>query len=259
MPTWPDGTRIMPTISPYATVDSPHVADNVVIGPFSYIGPEVVLGAGCIIDNNVIITGKTTLGPDNHIFPMVSIGHPEVPGMDNICTIGQANSIREHVIISPGTDGPTEIGQDCLIMAACRVGASASVGSHVVLANCTTIGRKSAVADYVRGSAFAVVDDGVRVGAYSFLNGYAHIDRNAPPFAMLEGDPYRIRGVNAHNLSRCGFGDDDIKALKRAYREMYNGRGSRADQEVLDRLLGDPQTNPVVRKAVEAIIAGASA
>jgi UDP-N-acetylglucosamine acyltransferase len=249
----------MPRISPHATVDSPNVADNVVIGPFTYIGPDVVIGPGCVIDNNVIITGKTTIGQDNHIFPMVSIGHPEVPGMDNICTIGQANSIREHVIISPGTNGPTEIGQACLIMAACRIGASASVGSHVVLANCSTIGRKSAVADYVRGSAFAVVDDGVRVGAYSFLNGYAHIDRTAPPFAMLEGDPYRIRGVNAHNLSRCGFGNDDIKALKRAYRELYNGRGSRPDDEVLTRLLDDPDTNALVRHAMEAIVAGASA
>ncbi len=249
----------MPRISPHATVDSPNVADDVVIGPFSYIGPDVIISPGCVIDNNVIITGKTAIGQDNHIFPMVSIGYPEVPGMDNICTIGQANSIREHVIISPGTNGPTEIGQACLIMAACRIGASASVGSHVVLANCTTIGRKSAVADYVRGSAFAVVDDSVRVGAYSFLNGYAHIDRNAPPYAMLEGDPYRIRGVNAHNLSRCGFGDDDIKALKRAYRELYNGRGSRPDDEVLARLLDDPETNTVVRQAAEAIASGASA
>ena len=244
----------MATISRYATVESPHVADDVVIGPFTYIGPEVVIGPGCRIDENVIIAGKTTLGNDNHVFPRAMIGHPEFAKGCNTCTIGQANRIREHVTILPGKDTPTQIDHDCLIMGACSIGASAHVGSHVVFANSTTVGNGATVEDYVRSSAFPVVEDGVRVGAYSFMNGYARIDADAPPFAMLEGDPFGVRGVNSHNLSRCGFGADDIRTLKYAYREIYNGKSSRPNADVIARLLADETTNMLVRQAVEAIV-----
>lgn len=244
----------MPTISQHATVESSHIADDVVIGPFTYIGPEVVIGSGCRIDENVVIAGKTTLGRDNHVFPRAQIGHPEFTDGCNICLIGQANRIREHVTVLPGKLTPTQIANDCLIMGATHIGASAQVGSHVVLANSTSVGNGAILEDYVRSSAFPIVEDNVRVGAYSFMNGYARIDADAPPFAMLESDPFGVRGVNTHNLSRCGFGDDDIRALKYAYREIYNGKSSRPNPAVTDRLLADDNTNPLVRQAVEAIV-----
>jgi len=243
----------MPTISQYATVETTDLANDVVIGAFTYIGPHVTIGPGCVIEDNVIIDGRTTLGKDNHVFPMAVIGRPLVEGADNVCVIGQANRIREHVKIAAGTGGATRIEHDCLIMVGTIIGESAVIGSHVVLANCTTIGARAILEDYVRGSAFPVVDDDVRVGAYSFMKGYAHITSNAPPFAMLEGDPYRVRGVNAHNLQQCGFGQDDIRDLKHAYREIFNGSRRSPDQSVLARLLADEQTSQLVRRAAEEI------
>jgi UDP-N-acetylglucosamine acyltransferase len=248
----------MPNISRYATVESSHVADDVIIGPFTYIGPDVVIASGCRIDENVIIAGKTTLERDCHVFPRAQIGHPTFFDGCNICIIGQANRLREHVTVLPGKDSPTEIAHDCLIMGATSIGASAKIGSHVVLANSTTIGHGAIIEDYVRSSAFPIVDDNVRVGAYSFMNGYAHISSDAPPYAMLEGDPFGVRGVNTHNLSQCGFGADDIRALKYAYREIYNGKQARPNPDVIARLLADADTNPLVRQAVEAIRAEVS-
>ncbi len=243
----------MPTISRYATVETARLADDVVVGAFSYIGPEVTIGSGCVIADNVTITGRTSLDKDNHVFPMAVIGAPTTEGADNVCIIGQANRIREHVVIAPGVTGVTRIDNDCLIMIGTRIGESATIGSHVVLANCTTIGDRAVLEDYVRGSAFPVVDDGVRVGEYSFMKGYAHIDCDAPRFAMLEGDPYRVRGINTHNLQQCGFGKDDIRDLKHAYREIYDGDRREPNRRVLARMLADKKLNQLVRRAAEAI------
>lgn len=244
----------MPTISQYATVETAAIADDVVIGAFAYIGPDVTIGPGCVIEDNVTIAGRTTLGQDNHVFPMAVIGANLVEGEANRCEIGQANRIREHVTIDAGVTGVTRIANDCLIMVGSKIGESVSIGSHVVLANFTIIGARVVLEDYVRGSAFPTVDDDVTVGAYSFMKGYSRIDDDAPPFAMLEGDPYRVRGINAHNLQQCGFGQEDIRDLKRAYREIYNGNRRTPNHRVLARMLADGQLSHLVRQAADAIV-----
>jgi len=245
----------MPEISSYAVVErGAELADDVRIGPFSFIGPKVHLGAGCVIDNNVSITGRTTLAAKNHVFPMTVVGAPPPDSTgQGQCVIAQANDIREHVTIYAGVERPTRIGSDNLIMIGCQIGPGATIGSHGIFANCTHVGPCAHVEDYVRTSAFPVVDSGVRVGAYTFVAGYTGIDQDAPPYAMVQGLPFRVRGVNTNNLHRCGFGEDDISALKRAFRELYNGSGARPNPAALERLRINPNLNPHVRRLVEAI------
>ncbi|MHC4563049.1 MAG: hypothetical protein ACYS8X_09790 [Planctomycetota bacterium] len=242
----------MPTISRYATVESTKLADDVVVGAFTYIGPDVRIGSGTIVESNVVITGRTTLGKDNHVFPGTVIGESPDSSARGKVKIGQANSIREHVIIQAGST-TTRIGNDCLIMIASRIGPDVTVGDHVVLANHNTLAAGAVLQDYTRSSAFAHVHANVTVGAYSFINSYAQIDHNAPPFATLDGDPFRVRGINRHLLTRCGFNDDDMRELKLAYREFYNGDRRQPDPAVMDRMLADSRLNPHVRRAIETL------
>ncbi|MFW6133889.1 MAG: hypothetical protein ACOC8F_08335, partial [Planctomycetota bacterium] len=162
-------------------------------------------------------------------------------------------AIREHVTIYAGGENPTRIGSDNLIMIGSVIGCGATVGDHGIFANCTHVGRGATVEDYVRTSAFPVIGERVCVGAYTFVNGYASVLRTVPPFAIVEGDPVRVRGVNAENLRRCGFGDRDIRALKDAFREMYNGTSGQADPKAIARLLRREDLNPHVRRALEAV------
>ena len=245
----------MPMISSKAVVEaSAEVADDVRIGPFSYVGPDVRLGPGCVIENNVTITGRTTLGAKVHVFPLavlgVSPGGEEACGQ---CEIGEACSIREFVTIYGGTERPTRLGVDNLVMIGSVIGAGATIGDHGIFANCTHICEGAVIEDYVRASAFPVIERGVRVGAYSFINGYAGVDRNVPPFAIVEGSPVRVRGVNVENLKRCGFGEGDIRALKGAFRELYDGSTGRADAKAVAELASRPRLNPYVRRLVEAV------
>lgn len=256
----------MPKVSRQAIVEKgAQLAEGVTVGPFSYIGPQVRLGAGCVIENNVTILGRTVLGRNNQVFPMCVIGsedpaaaHPgasrPAPAPDATCVLGDANAIREHVTIRGGSDQPTRIGGDNLIMVDCHLGAGAAVGDHCIFANCTHVGDGGKVEDYVRTSAFTTVEPGAKVGAYTFIAGFAGIDRDAPPFAIVQGFPFRVRGVNTQNLKRCGFGEEDIQALKQAFHEIYSGENGRPDEEALRRLARGPATNPQVLRLLETLL-----
>jgi len=246
----------MPEISPHAIVErGAEIADDVTIGPFCYVGPKVRIASGCRIANNVTIQGRTTLGQRTEVFPMSVIGCPPPgAGQDEAeCVMGEANAVREHVTIYGGIAGPTVIGNHNLLMIASQIGAGAKLGDHGIFDNCTKIGAGAIIEDYVRMSGFAAVADGVRVGAYAFVAGYAGVASDSPPYAMLQGYPVRVRGLNTRNLKACGFGEDDIHALKAAFREVFNGRGQEIKRDALERLASDPDANSYVRKLTDAL------
>ncbi|MFP4105019.1 MAG: hypothetical protein ACLFVU_02920 [Phycisphaerae bacterium] len=245
----------MPKISPKAIVeDSAVLADDVCVGPFCYIGPDVTLESGVIVETNVTIIGQTTIGKQTHVFPMAVIGAtPEGADEPGSCLIGQANSIREHVTVYSGMQTPTRIGRNNLLMIETTVGPQATIGDHIVVANGSQIGQDAIIDEYVRMSGFTSIEPGVHVGAYTFTAGYVGVDRDAPPFAMIQGYPFRVRGVNTHNLRACGFGESDIKALKNAFRELFNGSGIQAKPEAMERLAGEDEMNPFVERLIESI------
>jgi UDP-N-acetylglucosamine acyltransferase len=247
----------MGQVSHNAVVDpAAELAEDVRVGPFSYIGPEVRVESGCIIENNVTLTGRTTLGKGTHVFPLASVGTPP-PGVrtGGECILGRGNAIREQVTIHAGGEGhgPTKIGDDNLFMIATQIGPGAHVGSHGIFANCMLIEAGAVVEDYVRASAFSVVQAGVRVGAYTFVAGFAVVDHDAPPFAMLQGAPYRIRGVNTHNLTRCGFAPEEVRSLKDAFRTLFDPSTSFADLTELGKLRELECPNPRVGQLLQAL------
>lgn len=244
----------MPQISEKAVIDpAADIADDVTVGPFCYIGPGVKIGPGCRVDNNVTIVGKTTVGEQNRFFPAAVVGTSFAAGDEGVCVIGNANSIREHVTIYAGTpENPTTVGRDNLVMIACQVGAGASIGDHGIFANSTHIGPNSEIEDYVRTSAFSFIDAGITLGAYSFTAGYTHVNVDAPPFAMLQGSPYRIRGANSHNLKACGFGEGDIREIKLAFRDLFNGK-SDLNPEVLEQMQKAQNLNHYVASLVKSL------
>jgi len=247
----------MPEISERASVDpSAQLASDVVVGAFACIGPDVRIASGCVVENNVTITGRTLLGPHTHVYPLAVVGasppQAEAPGE---CIIGPGNTIREHVTIHAGAhDGPpTQVGQDNLIMIAAQIDFGAAVGNHGIIANCAVIEAGAVIEDYVRISAFSVVHADVRVGAYTFVASWADIDHHAPPYAMLQGCPFRVRGVNSHNLKRCGFDEDDIRAIKHAFRDLFDPHRGDVDTEALETLRQCDDLNPHVLRLVEAM------
>ena len=79
------------------------ILDNVEIGPYCIIGPEVEIGNDSVLHSHVNIVGNTKIGENNQIYPFSSIGTPpqdlKYKGEKNSLVIGNNNKFREYVNI----------------------------------------------------------------------------------------------------------------------------------------------------------------
>ena len=243
----------MPEISPKAIVSNPAgLAEDVRVGPFCLIGPDVSVGPGTVIANNVTITGRTSIGAGCRLFPGCIVGCPPDGSTDadsaGACTIADANVLREYVVLEAGS----ALGENNLLMVGCQVGHGAKLEGEGHFVNYTRIEHHARIEKFVRTSGFDYVGPYATVGAYTFTTGYVCVDRDAPPYAIIQGHPFRVRSLNTENLRRCGFRPKTIELLKEAFRMLFDGR---CDFPAPDRLSSVEQAfdDENVRYLVESI------
>ena len=51
--------------------------------------------------------------------------------------------------------------------------------------------------------------------------GCAKIVQDIPPYMIADGNPAKVRAINAVGLKRRGFSEGDVRAVKRAHRLLY--------------------------------------
>ena len=194
----------MPKIHAMAVVEAgAELADDVIVGPFAYIGPRVKLGAGCIVHHHAQIEGATTAGTGNEFFPNSLVGavSQDLKYRGGNCgvVIGNHNKIRENSTIHIGTEdggGMTRIGDHNLIMVGAHIAHDCEISNHVILANNVLLAGHVLVEDYVVISGAAASHHFVRFGQHSFIGGVSGVTRDIPPFMIADGHPATIRGVN---------------------------------------------------------------
>jgi UDP-N-acetylglucosamine acyltransferase len=235
------------SIHPRAEID-----DDVEIGPFCVVGPNVRIGRGTKLENNVTLMGHVTIGERNHIFPSVVIGgDPQdlsYRGSDTQVVIGDDNLIRECVTINRGTekeDGITRVGDHNFLMACSHVAHDCKLGSHIVIANGTMLGGHVHVHDHASLSGGVAVHHYASIGSYSFVSGISRVLHDVPPFMLVEGHPARPRCINVVALKRNDFSAEVIDCLAEAHRLLYRAKvGLDHAREILrgnDQLM--PQVN----------------
>ena len=83
------------------------VAENVKIGAYSVIGPNVEIGEGSEIQSHVSIIGNTKIGKNNKIYPFASLGNDpqdlKFSGEQTNLEIGDDNKILSLIHISEPT------------------------------------------------------------------------------------------------------------------------------------------------------------
>lgn len=216
-------------IHPQAIIDpSAQLADSVSVGAFSIIGPDVVIGEGCIIESHVIIKGPTVLGKNNHIYQFSTIGDstPDLKykGEDTRLVIGDNNVIREGVTIHRGTvqdRSETTIGDHNLLMAYVHIGHDSVIGDHCILVNNTALAGHVHIADWAILGGFTLVHQYCHIGEHCFTGMGSAIGKDVPAFAIVSGSPAEAKTINAEGLSRRGFSKADIKLIKRAFKLVY--------------------------------------
>lgn len=201
------------------------------IGPFCMVGAEVSLGEGVRLDSHVVVGGRTSIGRGTHIFPFASIGLApqdlKYGGEETATEIGEENQIREFVTIHRGTaggGGVTRIGDRNLLMAQAHVAHDCQIGSDVIMANAATLAGHVEIADRANVGAYSGVHQFCRVGREAFVGGYSVVVKDAPPFAIIQGNHAKCYGLNRVGMRRRGYAKEVIENLNHAYRLLLSSK-----------------------------------
>jgi len=228
-----------PVIHPTAIVDvGAELGEGVSIGPYSIVGPNVKLGDNCELMSHAVVTGNTTMGSGNRVFPFSSIG--QIPqdlkfhGEPSEVIIGDDNQIRENVTINAGTEGGgmvTRIGSNNILMAYTHVAHDCILGNGIVLANCATLAGHVEVDDQAIIGGLSAIQQFVRIGKLAMIGGMSGVTKDVAPYCLLAGG-YRssLSGLNIVGLKRKGFNATQVGRLKEVYRILLQESGKRDER-----------------------------
>ncbi len=204
---------------------------SVRVGPYAVIGAAVTIDEDTTIGPHVVIEGRTHIGRRNRIFPGAAIGlEPQdlkYAGADSCVLIGDDNLIREFVTINRATgDGEeTRLGNGNLLMAYVHVAHNCIIENRVVIANAVALAGHVHLESKVTIGGVLGIHQFVRIGRLAMVGGMSRVDRDVPPFMLVEGNPCRVRALNQVGLKRAGIaeleGGKTFATLKKAFRILY--------------------------------------
>ncbi|RYF71924.1 MAG: acyl-ACP--UDP-N-acetylglucosamine O-acyltransferase, partial [Comamonadaceae bacterium] len=191
-------------VDPRAQVD-----ESVVVGPYAVVGPDVKIGAGTTVGAHCVIEGHTTIGRDNRIFQFASLGaapqDKKYAGEPTELVIGDRNTIREFCTFNLGTAqdaGVTRIGDDNWIMAYVHIAHDCQLGNQITMANNATLAGHVHVGNWVTVGGLTGVLQRMRLGEHAMVGFGSHVNKDVPPFMVVDGHPLTVRGVNLVGLKR---------------------------------------------------------
>ena len=89
---------------------------------------------------------------------------------------------------------------------------SVQVAGHVEIEDRAVIGGCSGIHQFVH------------IGSLAMVGGMSKVDRDVPPYCMVEGNPGRLRGLNRVGIRRSGLQDqnaDEFKQLQETWNLLY--------------------------------------
>ncbi len=224
------GTRIHETA---IVGEGARLGENVVVGAYSCIGPDVKLGDGVEVDSHVVVDGATLVGRGCRVFPFASIGRQpqdlKYRGEPSRLEIGENNTIREYVTMNPGTEGGgmvTRVGNGCTFMVGAHVAHDCIIGDGVIMANYASLGGHVYVGDHAIIGGLAAVHQFVRIGPHAMVGGMSGVEHDVIPYGSVMGDRAALCGLNIVGLKRRGYSRGSIRSMREAYRLLFEPQGT---------------------------------
>ena len=228
--------------------DRARLHEDVSVGPYSVIGPEVRIGEGTRVESHVVIKGPCDIGRDNHIYQFASVGEDpqdkKYAGERTELVIGDRNTIREYCTINRGTvqdTGVTRVGDDNWIMAHAHIAHDCVVGNQTIFANNASIAGHVHIDDWAILGGFTVVHQFCHMGAHSMTGFLTCVTKDVPAYVLASGHPAEPRGINSEGLKRRGFTPEQIGNVRDAYRVLYRQGLKREEAQRLIEELADTQ------------------
>ena len=237
--------------------DRAKISDNVEIGPYSVIGPNVSIKKGTKIHSHVNIMGNTSIGSGNEIFPFTSIGNDpqdlKYQGEENSLIIGDNNKFREYVNINPGTKGGggiTRVGSSNLFMVFSHVAHDCQIKNNIVLANNVQVGGHVKIENNAIIGGSCAIHQYARIGELAMIGGMTGVLSDVIPFGLSLGNRNYLNGINLIGLRRAKISNENIKVINQAYKAIFKTSTFRENIENLSEQI---RKNEFVEKIIKFI------
>lgn len=217
-----------PLVHPTAIVDeAAELAEDVVVGAYSIVGPGVFIGARTRLGPHVLVERDTSIGAECVIHNGAVLGSDpqdlKYAGEPTKLAIGDRTVVREYATLNRGTTalGLTSVGSGCLLMAYTHVAHDCNIGDNVILSNSVNMGGHVNIGEWAIIGGGTQIHQFARIGSHSFIGGASAVRKDIPPFVKASGSPLQLYGLNSVGLQRRGFTEDVRRELKRAYRLFF--------------------------------------
>lgn len=203
---------------------------NITVEPFAYISGDVAIGDGSWIGPNSVIMDGARIGKNCKTFPGAVISaipqDLKFDGEESTTEIGDNTIMREGVTINRGTValGKTIVGNNCLLMANSHVAHDCIVGDNCILVNNVGLAGEVVLGDWVILGGSSAVHQFTRIGAHAMLSGGTLLRQDVPPFVMVKNSPVGYMGINSVGLERRGFSKEKISEIHEIYRVIYQSK-----------------------------------
>ncbi len=218
-------------IHPTAIIDpGAQIGVDVVIGPYCIIGDNVEIGDGSWLQHHVTILGPSKIGKNNRFHAYSSIGQQsqdlKYTSEPTWLEIGDDNNFREFVTVNRGTLPGTKtiIGSHNHFLTYTHIAHDCVVGNHCIFSNNGTLAGHVIVEDHVIIGGLTAVHQFCRLGKFAITGGCSKIVQDVAPFTIADGNPARARAINQIGLQRNDYSEDQIKALRAAFKTLYRSQ-----------------------------------
>jgi UDP-N-acetylglucosamine acyltransferase len=144
----------------------------------------------------------------------------------------------------------TAIGNDNFLMAYAHVAHNCCIENNVTIANAVALGGYSYVESNAVIGGMAGIHQRVRIGRLAMVGAMSKILRDVPPYMLIEGNPARMRGLNAVGLKRSGMGigSHAYRDLKQAYHLLYRSTMpfAQALEQLTQKVSTESSTDPLL-------------
>lgn len=254
----------MAKIHPLSIVDpKAELADDVEIGPFCTIGPDVKMDSGCRVISHAVVEGHTTMGKNNTIYPFAAIGtlsqHKRSNITDGLLLIGDNNTFREQVTVHVGgsdcDDNITKIGSDNLFLVSVHVAHDCKLGNGITMSNNATLAGHVHVGDRAIIGGLSAVLQFCRIGKGAMIGGMSGIAQDVIPYGIVTGG-FRapLSGLNLVGLRRSGIDHKLIFELQKAYQILFE-KSEKTFADKIEILAQDEafKNNALVQDVIEFV------
>jgi UDP-N-acetylglucosamine acyltransferase len=225
-------------IHPTAIIDpKAQFGVDVQVGPYAVIEGDVIIGDHSHIHHHAFVADGARIGAHCTIHHSAVVSNTpqdlKFKGTEKtFAEIGDGTTIREFATVHRATehngsyvagthDGYTRIGKNCLIMAYAHVAHDCSVGDNVILSNSAQLGGHVTVESFAIIGGLTGLHQFSLIGGYSMVGGGLMITKDIPPYSLIGDQPARFGGINHIGLSRRGFSQEKIEAIRKAYKLIY--------------------------------------